>query len=348
MGFAIDMLRMRTATIPYPAAPTFFGAGAYNSASTAPSIAWPAGHQTDDVGFLLVHTNNQALPSTPTGCTLILGGTGAGTAAGVGGVRMYLFWIRATSGAMASISVADSGNITGAQLFVFRGCRKAPGLPYEAAVINRTGAATTAVSILATTALTGKNRTLLAVLAHARDLASTANLSGWANGSTSGMNEIGDTSVATSNGGGLAAAYGFITGQTTSGVTTATLAASVMQEYGHLLLVPDGIPAQGYNPVGQTTSVADNGVGQTTYTITASGPVVWNWTVSDATGFISSVANGGSASSITFSLSQGTSDRTSIVQVTSGDHTWNINMSQTGDGGGGVGGVGVVAVAEIP
>lgn len=345
--FPIDVARMVRASAAYPSAPTFFGAGAYQSGIGSLSVPWPAGHQADDVGILLVHSNNQTI-STPGTTNLIASGPGTGSAGGAGGTRRGLFWIRATSGAQANITVADSGNVTGAQLFVFRGCRKA-GNPYEAHQGGLIGS-TTAISMLATTYLTGINRGILGLLSHSRDLTGTANVSGWANTATTGMTEIGDASTASSNGGGLAAAYGVSNGQTTSERTTATLAAAASQEYSTLVLVPDGIPSGGFVPAAENASVTDNGTAEAVYTITAPGPVVWNWTSNTPTGLIASVATGGTASSITFELVQGTSDRSCLVQVTSGNYTWNIDMFQTGSGGGGVTtvGVGVGVAVTIP
>lgn len=318
----------------FPAVPTYVGSSTYQSSSTTSSITWPA-HATNDVGILVVHTNNQAMPSVPTGCTLMNFTSGVGTSGAVGASRAYIYWIRATSGSMPAISIPDSGNITGAQMAVFRGCRSS-GDPYEANQVTRQPSATTAVSMVNSTNLTGKNRLLVSTVIHPRDLNSSTNISGWANTQTAGMTEAFDNSTLTSNGGGLALAYGTINGQTDYGSTTATLAASLAHEGVSFALVPNGIPASGITPdAGNYTSYNSQDVNNTSFTLTASGPIVWTWTKTGAaTGFIASTASGGTASSITFSLFSASGAKSANVQVTVGNYTWNISLSVDGSGGG--------------
>lgn len=69
------------------------------------------------------------------------------------------------------------------------------------------------------------------------------------------------------------------------------------------------------------------------YTITATQPVVWNWS---STGDLptSNVANGDTASSITFTLS---TIGESFITVTVGANTWTLDLTATEppSGGGG-------------
>ena len=89
-----------------------------------------------------------------------------------------------------------------------------------------------------------------------------------------------------------------------------------------------------FTPAPGTYSETDNvQVGKAQFKITASASVKWNWS---ATGSIptSTVANGGSASSITFTLSSTLNNKDCTISVTSGTKSWTINLATTGSGGG--------------
>jgi hypothetical protein len=68
-------------------------------------------------------------------------------------------------------------------------------------------------------------------------------------------------------------------------------------------------------------------------TIYASASVTWNWTeVGQGT---ASIANGGSGSNITFNLTAGLNDRTSIFDVSvGGTDYWTVELYTDGTGGG--------------
>lgn len=79
-------------------------------------------HITNDVALLWVETANQAATlSTPAGFVEVTN-QGTGTAGAVGSTRLTLFWNRATSSAMASPVVADSGDHQLAFITTFRNC----------------------------------------------------------------------------------------------------------------------------------------------------------------------------------------------------------------------------------
>jgi hypothetical protein len=86
----------------------------------------------------------------------------------------------------------------------------------------------------------------------------------------------------------------------------------------------------GFDPV--PGAYSDTGAHNATFTLTATQPVVWNWS---STGNVPSatVPNGGTATSITFSLSASTVEKTSHITVTVGGDTWTIDLDATGTGG---------------
>lgn len=125
--------------------PVFQAAGA-PVASTGPiTVAWPA-HEVDDVALLFVETANQAVTlSTPAGFTEITN-QGTGTAGASSATRLTVFWARATSTAMASPVVADSGARQTGVILTYRGCI-ASGNPYDVFAGGVQATADAAVSI---------------------------------------------------------------------------------------------------------------------------------------------------------------------------------------------------------
>jgi hypothetical protein len=127
------------------AAPTFVSVGSPASGTGAISVPWGAGHQTDDIGVLIVQTANQAV-ATPAGWTA-LGNIGTGTAGASGATALWAFWKRATSAAEADASVADPGDHARGKIMVFRGCETS-GSPFTGSVLTGVKASPdTAVSI---------------------------------------------------------------------------------------------------------------------------------------------------------------------------------------------------------
>lgn len=81
-----------------------------------------------------------------------------------------------------------------------------------------------------------------------------------------------------------------------------------------------------FNPVPGEYDGYTNGDPDTSFTITASASVVWNWS---STGTVpsSTKANGASGTSITFGLSTAGAPKGSTITVTVGDDEWIINLA---------------------
>lgn len=85
-----------------------------------------------------------------------------------------------------------------------------------------------------------------------------------------------------------------------------------------------------YSPVAGTYTSSD--VASTIYTVTASASVVWTWSATSSTGLTSSVASGGSATSIQFTLTAtGSVDHATTITLTSGGKTWTLNLTAYAD-----------------
>jgi hypothetical protein len=87
-----------------------------------------------------------------------------------------------------------------------------------------------------------------------------------------------------------------------------------------IAFAPDPGPVEGD---GDTSAVV---------TIVASAPVVWRWSSSGSMP-TSNVPDGGTSSSITFTLSNLTHvSRTSFITLTADDESWNITLTASGTG----------------
>lgn len=221
-----------------PQYPTHVGTSALYASAASQNVVWPS-HTTMDIGILLVATNNQAL-TTPTGCTPIFTPTGIGTAAGITGIRLHAYWIRATSASMANIATGDSGNFQVARLLVFRGCRE-----WGSPIGEKTqGYNNTTTSYHNSPGWIMQPKSLiLGFDAIAKDAADTdimtlnslgANLQNWS--------ELIDSSDTVSNGGGLIGWMAELVAQGTVGPTRLTYDnTSMNREYVTFALLPKSV-----------------------------------------------------------------------------------------------------------
>lgn len=127
------------------------------------------------------------------------------------------------------------------------------------------------------------------------------------------------------------------TSRTLAGVASGTISMSNFygKTYSSVTFTPSGGTSAGA-PVALSAS---SDVGAASVTITCSATATWNWTRTILTGVAAgtaSVVNGGTGTSITFSIGLGTGDRSVYYTVsgTSGGVTryWTVTVSTTGTG----------------
>src|SRR6478736_5105533 len=106
------------------ASPQYKATGAVQQSTGQLTVPWPVGHATDEVALLVVETAGEAVTlSTPAGFVAVTNSPQSTVTAGQdGATRLSVFWCRATSGAMVSPVVADSGNRQTAFIMTFTGC----------------------------------------------------------------------------------------------------------------------------------------------------------------------------------------------------------------------------------
>ena len=216
--------------------PVFQIVGTFYANVGAVSPAWPAGHQANDVGIMLVETANQPLGSLPSGWAHVTGSPfGTGTAAAVGSVGLSVLWKRATSAAETGYSIGDSGDHQIARIFVIRGC-VTTGTPVEVLSSGVLATASTAFSIAGGTP--SQNNTLvLGVVANATD-SGADQASFAANTSVTGWAEKDDVNTSQGVGGGFAIASGTKEVAGAVGPFTGTLVTSSKQVLVSLAMLP--------------------------------------------------------------------------------------------------------------
>ncbi len=229
------------ANAPVSAAPTFQAAGTVQAGTGAltgaTAVAWPA-HQANDIGLLIIETENQAvtLGTNAVNWTPVANSPqGTGTAGGPGATRLTVFWSRATSGAMGAVGVNDSGDHQRAQIITFRGVITT-GNPWDVTAGNVASTTATAVSIPGATT-TVANTLVVAIVANSTDT-TTVQTSGWANASLTGLTERADGNTTAGNGGGFGVATGVMATAGAYNATTATLLTSSVQGRMSIALRP--------------------------------------------------------------------------------------------------------------
>lgn len=204
-------------------APGFIAAGAVAAGASAIQVSWPEDHQALDIGILLVQTYNQALPSVPNGCSLIIADQ---YVAFFSKTRLAAYRIRATSSAMPAIQVADSGDHQIAVILNIRGC-VASGNPVVASSSDN-AASGTAITVPGVTTPIA-NALVIAAVGFTNPTNNHPSVSGWTNGNLTGIVEAVDSAARVNNGGGIAAACGVKATAGATGGTTATLSVAEAQ-----------------------------------------------------------------------------------------------------------------------
>jgi hypothetical protein len=220
------------------AGPWFRAVGVNTGAATALSVAWPAGHVADDIGVLILETENQAI--TVSGWTEFTNSPqGTGTGGSAGSTRLTAFWKRATSSAEADAATNDSGDHQVGAIYVFRNCT-ASGDPYDSTTGGVVTPASTSASMTGVTTSVD-NCLVLSIVTFSTDIsAGTPQLSAWANATLQTFGEMFEGSATAGNGGGYGMGAGFKATAGATGTSTATLATSSTQGWMTIALRATG------------------------------------------------------------------------------------------------------------
>lgn len=228
------------------AAPTFVAAGTTKS-DTLPlaTVNWPAGHQSGDLGVLVIQTSAEAPGNNPpAGWTEVAASPKSiGTGATAGSVRLSVFTKYAASSSEPSVDIGDSGDHQIAVILVYRGVD--PTTPFNA-TSGGTAASGTAVSV-PTLTTTVADCLVLILIANAVDSATAPLTTGITNANLASITNRKTPQSAVGTGGGVWVGDGGRAVAGAIGATTATLSVASQQALMHLALQP---PQGGTSPFG--------------------------------------------------------------------------------------------------
>lgn len=211
---------------------TYIGSTATPLASTIGGVvAWPAGHQSGDIGLLFVEVTGGGTLSLTTAAGFANVSPGpVQILTGTSGTKLGVYWCRATSSSQTSPELADGGDHIYATILVFRGVRET-GNPWDRTdAYNGKVAASTSLSILGLNNAPTRIPYTHVVLAASRDNDNAAAaFSNWSNSKLVGnlSLERHDAGTTQGNGGGLGITSGTLPDTTTIDTTTATVTSSI-------------------------------------------------------------------------------------------------------------------------
>jgi hypothetical protein len=105
------------------ARPYFAGAGDAVGSTSAISLAWPVGHQADDIGLIFVECSGESTTlTTPSGWEAVPDSPVISLPT-TSGSKLHAWWKRATSNSEPNVSIGDSGDHQYGKLFAIRNCR---------------------------------------------------------------------------------------------------------------------------------------------------------------------------------------------------------------------------------
>jgi len=210
------------------ALPTFKAAGTFTAgtgAVTPPYPAAPNAPVAGDIALLVCESENQAISLTTPNGFVELGlqaNKAAGTAATDPASRLAVYWKRCVGGDAAPV-VADSGNHTTGQIYLYTGCI-ATGNPWDVYAEGNDGGANDLTGVIPGATTTVADCLIVLICSSSYNGTSTTEFSGWRNGDLANILERGDNT----NTAGLGGGHGLATGEKASagvyGDTTVTLA----------------------------------------------------------------------------------------------------------------------------
>lgn len=230
---------------------TYVGVTDYTASTGAPVISVPTSI-AGDLLLLSVHSANEAV-ATPSGWNLVGTPYGNGTAGGIGAVRLTQFW-KIQSGSDTSVTVADSGNITGGSISAWRGINQTNPIGNIAGGFNTT--ASTSITIPGITL--GEDQLVIWTIALDRDANSTTDTGTLTHSTISDPIEIVDRITNAGAGGGIAQIYS-PTIQNAGTLDSATISmTSGLFAYSTLAIRPDSIDLAGSASISTTAQASIN------------------------------------------------------------------------------------------
>ena len=210
------------------ALPPFKAAGTFTAgtgAITPPYPAAPNAPVAGDIALLVCESENEAISLSSAQGFVELGAqanTAAGTAAVDPASRLAVYWKRCV-GSDTAPTVADSGNHTTGQIYLYTGCI-ATGDPWDVYAEGNDGGANDLTGVIPGATTTVADCLIVLICSSSYNGTSTTEFSAWTNGDLANIVERGDNTNTAGYGGG----HGLATGEKATagsyGNTTVTLA----------------------------------------------------------------------------------------------------------------------------
>jgi hypothetical protein len=218
-------------------APAFQAAsqpGGQNSTGTSLTITWPSGHQTNDIGIIIIETSGNSATITPPSGWADIPGTPVTDVATTAGSKLHVWWKRATSSSEPTVATGTATDHILTRLYTFRGCVET-GNPWN---VTATGVKTTASTTATVPSLTTTvdDTYILMLIGRPDDSSSTTHFGTPVNANLTGLADIDESGTVTGNGGGFAISYGIKSSPGSTGTSTLTKTASTTDTYVVLAL----------------------------------------------------------------------------------------------------------------
>lgn len=204
------------------ALPNYQAAGAAMQSAGGVSPAWPASHNTNDIGFLFAGTANEvAVLTDAQGFAEITGSpVGLGVGGIAGSIRLSVFWCRAGTSNQSAPTFADAGDHISTRMITVRG-GVATGYPVHLVTSDTVLIPDSGVTIPGGTT-TIADCLILQLVGQSID--STSNqVSPTTNPDLQGLTDLFETNTNTGVGGGFAFSYGGYPGPGTFSPSTGTM-----------------------------------------------------------------------------------------------------------------------------
>lgn len=198
-------------------------------------------HQANDILIAVCHTANQDFPNSPAGWSLApnVPAPGIGTAGAAGGVKLFVYWTRATSAAQTAPLFGDSGDYQYIRIMSVQDVITT-GDPWDVGANNRQTANTTAVEY-PTITTTVANTMIIWAGAWDRDEANTNIQGTLTNANTVNQTERMDNITTTGTGGGVTCVTAEANTARNIGTATTTVSPATFHQLwtGALKPIPD-------------------------------------------------------------------------------------------------------------
>lgn len=214
-------------------APSVRAVGTFQQLAGSITVNMPT-HDVDDIILVVCTTANQNFPGTntfaSTGFTLVPNlPDGSGTAGAAGGLKLHIYWTRATSSAQTAPVTQDSGSYQSAVAISIQNC-VTTGQPFETPANTRATTASTSVSFNNITT-SNANTLIVHVVGEDRDALDTATMGAMTNANLEELTEWQDEIQNTQSGGGSFIGTGRKVTAGAIGNTTATVTSTIFHTW---------------------------------------------------------------------------------------------------------------------